>query len=325
MGEQGAAGFPFAFREVISASVPQAELDEVFAFATYGVTLACLTGPDGRDDYWCAQLAQSVKRRIEDPDDSRHDPTYVGADEAGPFAWTHYVALRPHGGTFGPGEEDVVADFAYVVDAGLGASTFFDSTKVDWVATVVVDSRGPDQAASQQELATDSDEPWSPPSDQAEPPPQPPSPPLSAPPSTFSSEQFGRAVDGVIVTLANLTGMSVSEAPRPAEVKARKHSHYQGKGPSYSLDGSEMRYHTSGPVHGLLWRSTTDPDEALYWIAKDVARSMAWSWARSTPSARALDAFKVRWLLAVPLWTAEPPKPKSPSSNPLTPPLPPSS
>ncbi|MDT5115506.1 MAG: hypothetical protein QOE30_1245 [Mycobacterium sp.] len=302
MDEQGAVGFPFAVREILSAAVSQAELDEVLA--TYGVTLGSLAGRDEQDHYWCAQLAQPVKRRIDDIDDPHLDSTYVGIDDDGAFAWTHYVALRPHDGTFGPGVQRAVADFAYVVDASLGAGTVFDSTKVDWVATVVVDSRGPDPAPNPRPLMTDEEEPWSPPADRAEPPPQPsPSPPpqLREPPA-FSSEQFGRALDGVIATLASLTGTLVSEAPRPTEVKARKHSHYQGKGPSYSLDGSEMRYHTADPVHGLLWRSTTDPDEALYWIANDVARSMAWSWARRTPSAHVMDPFNLRWLLAVPLW-----------------------
>ena len=79
----------------------QAELNEVFA--THGVTLGSLTSRDGHDHYWCAQLAQPVKRRIDDFDDPHLDPAYVGVDEDGVFAWTHYVALRPHDGTFGPG------------------------------------------------------------------------------------------------------------------------------------------------------------------------------------------------------------------------------
>ena len=245
MDEQGAAGFPFAVREIIYTTVSQAELDEVFA--TYGVTL--VVGPEGQDHYWCAELAQPVKRRIEDLDHSRHDPDYVGVDEDGAFAWTHYVALRPHDGTFGPDVRGAVADFAYVVDASLGAGTVFDSTKVDWVATVVVDSRGPDPTPSPRALMTDGDEPWSPPVDRAEPPPQPPPslPPRLREPPAFSSEQFGRAVDGVVATLAGLTGTPVSEVPRPTEVKARKHSRYQGRGPSYSFDGSEMQISHLGP------------------------------------------------------------------------------
>lgn len=304
MDDQGAEGFPFTVREILSTTASLTDLDELVV--TYGVTLGSLADRDGQHHYWCAELAQPVKRRIADVDDPCLDPAYVGVDDDGAFVWTHYVALRPHDGTFGPGIPDVVADLAYVVDASLGAGTVFDSTKVDWVATVVVDSLGYDHAADQQASLTSSDEPLSSPSGRAEPPPQPPPPPPSPqaniPPPGFSSEQFGRALDGVIVTLATLTGISVSEAPRPTEVKARKHSQYQGKGPSYSVDGSEMRYHTADPVHGLLWRSTSDPDEALYWIANDVARSLAWSWARRTPSARAMDSFKLRWLLAVPLW-----------------------
>ncbi|HEX7825492.1 MAG TPA: hypothetical protein VF477_11360, partial [Mycobacterium sp.] len=278
------------------------ELDEVLA--TYGVTLVYLTGNDGQDHYWCAELAQPVRRRIDDIDEPHLDLAYVGVDEDGAFAWTHYVALRPHDGTFGPGVRGAVADLYYVIDRSLSADVVFDLTKVAWAATVVVDGRGPDQATRSHALAKTGDEPWSPPSNQAGPPPQPAvrSLPLGAPPAAFSSDQFGRALDGVIAALANLTGIPASEAPRPTEVKARKHSHDKSKGPSYSFDGNEMRYHTSDPLHGPLRRSTTDPDEALYWIANDIARSMAWSWARRTPSARVMDPFKLRWLLAVPLW-----------------------
>ena len=306
MNDQGGTGFPFAVREILTTTASHTDLDELVT--TYGVTLGSLTDVGGQHHYWCAQLAQPVKRRIDDADDPHLDPAYIGVDDDGPFAWTHYVALRPHDGAFGPGIPDAVADFAYVVDASLGAGTVFDSTKVDWVATVVVDSLGPDHASGPQASPTSSDEPSPSPSGRREPEPPPHSPPPptpqrpNGPRTAFSSEQFSRALDSVIVTLASLTGIPVSEAPRPAEVKARKHSQYQGKGPSYSFDGSEMRYHTADPVHGLLWRSTADPDEALYWIANDVARSMAWSWARRTPSARVMDSFKLRWLLAVPLW-----------------------
>ncbi len=303
MDTQGVAGFPVAVREIISTTASQSDIDELVA--TYGVTLSCLPDQGGQQHYWCAQLAQPVKRRIDDADDPRLDPAYVGVDDDGAFAWTHYVALRPHDGTFGPGIQGAVADFAYVVDASLGASTVFDSTKVDWVATVVVDSSGPDHAAGPQATATNSDEPQTSTSGRAEPAAQPsplPSPQPSESPTAFSSEQFDRALDSVIVTLASLAGAAVSEVPRPTEVKARKHSQYQGKGPSYSFDNGLMRYHTSDPVHGLTWRSTADPDEALYWIANDVARSVAWSWARRTPSASVMDSFKLRWLIAVPLW-----------------------
>jgi hypothetical protein len=140
---QGVAEFPFVVREVLSSAGPQPELKA--AMAITGVTLGCLEGAHGQaehwcGEYWCAQLMQPIQRRISEVDRARYDAAYVGADADGLFAWTHYIALRPHtGGAFGPGTQGVIADFAYVVDASLGAGTVFDSTKVDWVATVVVD------------------------------------------------------------------------------------------------------------------------------------------------------------------------------------------
>ncbi len=48
--------------------------------------------------------------------------------------------------------------------------------------------------------------------------------------------------------------------------------------------------------------STADPEEALYWMVDDVARSLAWSWAQRTPASRTMDRDQVKWLLAVPMW-----------------------
>jgi hypothetical protein len=301
--DQGAAGFPFVVGEIISSTVPRAELKE--AMATHAVTLSCLDGPDGQGEYWCAQLMQPVQRRIEDVDRSRYDADYVGVDEDGMFAWTHYIALRPHvGGEFGLGAQGVVADLAYVVDASLGADTVFDSTKVDWVATVVVDGTDA-EGNTDPEPQPKADDGPEPPADVADagviaaPSPREQ---LAEQGAEVSAEHFRSALDGVIATLADLTGNPVAEIPRPVEVAARKHSRYRGKLPSYSFDGTEVRYHTVDPIHGPMWRSSADPDEALYWMADDVTCSMAWSWAQRTPSARTMDPFKVRWLMAVPMW-----------------------
>lgn len=303
MDVEGVAEFPVVVRKVLSSTGPQSELNA--AMATYGVTLGCLTGAQGEaehwcGEYWCAQLTQPIQRRITDVDRPRYDAAYVGADEDGLFAWTHYIALRPHtAGAFGPGAHGVVADFAYVVDASLGAGTVFDSTKVDWVATVVVDAELAQSAEPQ-------------PQPEAEPraaPPRPavsqdPSPreQLSAEGSEVTSERFGGALDGVLATLASLSGSVIGELPRPQEVKARKQPRRRGQGPTYSFTGSAVRYQTVDPVRGEVSVSTTDPEEALYWMVDDVARSLAWSWAQRTPAARTMDRDQVKWLLAVPMW-----------------------
>ncbi|WP_157838284.1 hypothetical protein [Mycolicibacterium aromaticivorans] len=304
---QGVAEFPVVVREVLSSTGPQSELDA--AMATYAVTLGCLTGAQGEaehwcGEYWCAQLMQPIQRPIADVDRPRYDPAYVGADGDGLFAWTHYIALRPHAaGALEPGAQSVVADFAYVVDASLGAGTVFDSTKVDWVATVVVDAVLAQSAEP---------EPQPEPEEQAAPRAplpraavgQEPSPreQLSQVGSEVSSERFGGALDGVLTTLASLSGSVIGELPRPQEVKARKQSRHRGHGPTYSFTGSEVRYQTVDPVRGEVSVSTADPEEALYWMVDDVARSLAWSWAQRTPASRTMDRDQVKWLLAVPMW-----------------------
>ena len=162
MDDRGATEFPFVIRDVISTATPQ-ELKE--AMATQSVTVSRMAGADGQDEFWCAQLMQPVQRRVEMVDHrARYDADYVGVDAVGPYVWTHYVALRPHdAGAFGPGAQGVAADFAFVVDLSLGADTFFDSSKVDWVATVIIDG-----GADAEVLDTESD-----PSQHAEREPEP--------------------------------------------------------------------------------------------------------------------------------------------------------
>jgi hypothetical protein len=57
-----------------------------------------------------------------------------------PPVWTYYIALQTHDAvTFSPDAHSVVVDLAYVIDPSLGYDAAFDSSKVDWVATVTVD------------------------------------------------------------------------------------------------------------------------------------------------------------------------------------------
>jgi hypothetical protein len=325
--DQGAAEFPFVIRDVISTATPQ-ELKE--AMASQAVTVSRMVDADGQDEFWCAQLMQPVQRRVEMVDRARYGADYVGVDAAGPYVWTHYVALRPHhAGAFGPGAQGVAADFAFVVDLSLGADTFFDSSKVDWVATVIIDAGGdadvldserdpsqhgerepePDEYRATTRYESDED-----PDEDEDEEPEPParSRPTAVGPTprehlaqegtAVSAEQFGRALDGALATLASLTGTVNADIPRPREVKARKHSRYRGNHPSYSFSGTEVHYHTVDPIRGPVRVSTTDPGEALYWMVDDAARSLAWTWAQRAPASRMMDRGHAQWLLAAPLW-----------------------
>jgi hypothetical protein len=125
---------------------------------------------------------------------------------------------------------------------------------------------------------------------------------LSQEGSEVSPEQFGGALDGLLATLARLSGSVVGELPRPQEVKARKQSRHRGVGPTYSFTETEVRYQTVHPIRGQVSVSTADPEEALYWMVDDAARSLASSWAERTPASRTMDRDRVQWLLAVPMW-----------------------
>jgi hypothetical protein len=324
MDDQGAVGFKFVVREIISG--PR-ELEE--AVPAQAVTLACLASMDGDRPFWCGQLEQPVKHRISqtaDPD--RYHADYLDHDEFGTFVWTYYIALQTHDSVaFGPDAHNVVVDLAYVIDPSLGYDTTFDSSKVDWVATATID--GGDAPVSpkpqpkpQPEPSTPTPEPepeleQSARTPEPEPEPKPSAParragaPLPAPIEQLAAEgpeiapqQFGHALDGALATLGNLTGTFPLDIPRPREVKARKHSpsRYRGEVPSYSFQGTEVRCHTVDPIRGPVWESTTDPGEALYWMVDDVARSVAWTWAQRTPASRTMNAGQVQWLLAAPMW-----------------------
>ena len=298
MDDRHAAGFRFVVREIISG--PR-ELEE--AVPAQAVTLACLAGVDGDGEVWCGQLEQPVKHRIDPtgaPD--RYHADYLDRDEFGPFVWTYYIALQTHDGVaLGPHAHSVVVDLAYVVDPSLGYETVFDSSKVDWVATVTVDGADPEEIP----------EPVPQPQPESSAPIPRPEAVLPAPVEQLAAEgpqitpeQFGQALDSALATLGTLTGTLPLDIPRPREVKARKHSpnRYRGECPSYSFQANEVRYHTVDPLRGPVWESTTDPGEALYWMVDDVARSVAWTWARRTPAARTMNDDQVQWLLAAPMW-----------------------
>lgn len=239
---------------------------------------------------------QPVQRRAAMVDHrTRYDADYVGVDAAGPYVWRHYVALRPHdGGVFGLGVQGVAADFAFVVDLSLGADRFFDSNKVDWVATVIVDGGAdaevldaePDPSHhAEREAEAEDNEATSAGHERGEDPdeaeePEPPARPrrpaavgptprehLAREGTQVSAEQFGRALDGALATLANLTGTAAADIPRPREIKARKHFRYRGNHPSYSFSGTEVRYHTVDPIQGAVRETTQIP----------VRRCVGWS------------------------------------------------
>lgn len=303
----GGGGFAFVVREIIDGPT---DLEE--AVPARAVTRSCLAGPDGDGEFWCAQLEQPVKHRIgQAVDPHRYHGDYLDQDELGPFFWTYYIAIQTRESVpFGPSSHGVVVNLAYIIDPSLGYGTTFDSTKVDWVATATVDAADTDVVTEPQPQPHPHPEPQPDPQRYTPPPhahaerPLLPRGQLADKGTEVTVEQFGYAIDSALTTMADLTGTSSTDIARPQEVKARKHSpsRFRDKGPAYSFHGNELRYSTVDPIRGPVWNSTTDPEEALYWIVNDAARSMAWTWAHRAPASRTMSARQVQWLLAMPMW-----------------------
>lgn len=305
--------FPFVIGQVVTTRFGRELRD---AMATEALVLNSMATVDGRT-VWCAQLEDPVQLRIGWDDRDRYDPAYVGEDNAGAFLWTFFVTIHPHiAGSFTAGARGVVADLAFVVDASLSSDPYFNPGKVRWAATVVVDA---ERSSPPLPVSGDPDR-MSHPSLSPERPTgvqhdrsgndgshdgrlgrAAPRKVLSRTAGEVSAEEFRLALEGAISRLAALTGTPVVDVPRPREVKARKHSRHRGSGPTYSI-GREVRYHTADPVHGLIWKESDDPDEALYWLVDDIARSLALGWARRAPAAAAMNGQQVLWSLAIPMW-----------------------
>lgn len=311
----GHTSFPFVIGQVVTTRFVR-EMHDVMG--TEALVLNSMPTVDGQT-VWCAKLVEPVRLRIGWADRGRYDPDYAAEDEAGVFLWTYFVTIHPHiDGSFAAGARGVVADLAFVVDVSLSSSPYFDPGKVTWAATVVVDAerQSPPMPAGGRDgvlhssftsegpsSGVERDRPFA-----GDPDGQRTALGAAAPRQVLartggevSAEEFRLALEGAISRLAALTGTRVADVPRPQEVKARKHSRHRGSGPTYSI-GREVRYHTADPVHGLIWKQSGDPDEALYWMVDDVARSLALAWARRTPAAAAMSGQQVRWSLAIPMW-----------------------
>ena len=303
---QDPATLHFVIREVTAAR--SAHVTD--AAGGEAVTLSAMPTTDGLTA-WCAQLAQPVRHEIDPDQRERYDPAYLTEDHTGTFAWTYFVTIHPHQpAALYPGATGVVAEIASVIDLSLSADAYFDPTKVEWTATAVLDiatahaDDGDGHTATAAVAPTPTNQDWpAPVADHPahDPDGPPPAQLLQRSGAAVSSQQFAHALDAAISSAASLTGTPVSDIPRPQEVKPRKHSRHRGAGPSYSI-GTEIRYHTADPIQGLIWKSTTDPDEALYWIIDDVTRSVAMTWAQRTPAAATMNDRQLKWTVAVPLW-----------------------
>jgi hypothetical protein len=131
-------------------------------------------------------------------------------------------------------------------------------------------------------------------------------PPIQSPPGlrppALTAKQFRQRLDATIAALAALAGQKRFRPDVPCAVEIRPGQPPPVGVPSYRVDPGELRYHTKDPFEGWVWRSTNDPDELLYWIIDDVARSVAWRWAQQAPSFPTMSPRQAHAWLSMPYW-----------------------
>lgn len=241
-------------------------------------TLRCLTDHDGRGEFWCAQLEEPLKYRINaDFDTRRCQPEFLGHDETGPFVWIQIIVVQARGeGRLHAGMRHLPVDLSYVVDLTLGQDPVLDPAKIATVAVVDIDDADPDAAAPTPE-------------------PQPEAEHLEP----VSAEDFSVQLNQLVAVLATLTGQHPGLDGVPEPVEARR-----GHGRRvYDLGSTPLRYYTyNRTVRRWQWRITSDPDELLYWILEEIASGLAWAWAQKAPSYKTMDERRAREVLWMPQW-----------------------
>lgn len=260
--------------------------------------LGMLDGDASHPVQFCSVLLEPpVKHRFDAADAARYEQEYCDRDDDGEFFMVHVALLGPRrpGVSLAPGARDVLVDVAYVVDLSLEEDGVLNPAKVDWAGGAIVDVVG--GAPAEQTAPA--------PADQQ--PPAEPTPPVSPaaaapePGSPGSSEWVREQVDVRIAVLSRLAGeVAISEVPVPTELaKGERHSN---TAPQYVLDGAQFWYHTRDPKKGFVWKTTTNPNELIYWCIDDVARGLAWRWTQQAATYKTMPPAMAQRTLWAPYW-----------------------
>lgn len=191
------------------------------------------------------------------------------------------------------GARDVLVDVAYVVDLSLEEDGVLNPAKVDWAGGAIVDVAG--NAPTEHVASAPADQPT------ATAPAASPAAATPEPGSPGSSEWVREQVDVRIAVLSRLAGeVAISEVPVPTELaKGERHSN---TAPQYVLDGAQFWYHTRDPKKGFVWKTTTNPNELIYWCIDDVARGLAWRWTQQAATYKTMPPAMAQRTLWAPYW-----------------------
>lgn len=300
-GHQGAAREPDdwppdARMFTIRAAADDAAPSLVAELPITATELGMLDGDAEHPVQFCSVLLEPpVKHRFDVSDAARYELEYCGRDDDGEFFMVNVALLGPRrpGVSLAPGARDVLVDIAYVVDLSLEEDGVLNSAKVDWAGGAIVDVAG--KVPTDQPVA-------------AEQPPTPESVPPAAPymaapepGSPGSSEWIREQLDVRIAVLSRLAGdVAISEVPVPTELA--KGERPSNTAPQYVLDGAHFWYHTRDPKKGFLWKTTTNPNELIYWCIDDVARGLAWRWTQLAATYKTMPPALAQRTLWAPYW-----------------------
>jgi hypothetical protein len=227
-------------------------------------TLRCLPDTNGQGEFWCARLEEPLKYRLDaDFDTRRCQPEFLGRDEQGQFLWIQIIVVSGRGkDRLHPGMRSLPVDLAYVVDHTLGQDSALYREKVETVAAVEIDD-------------------------------------VEQPVRRPSAEEFHLRLLQLVAQLATLTGQHPGMEDVPEPLESRRGSSRR----VYDLRSEDLRYFSRDWVaKNWGWRTTSDPDELLYWIAEDLAEILAWAWTQKSPSYKTMDQPQARELLWMPQW-----------------------
>lgn len=241
----------------------------------YGALLFTVTS-QRRDDCWLAQLDQAI--RYHPPaelDRTLLHPLPIHHGPDGDFVWIHQFLIYPRlaGASIQAGAKSTAVHIHYVVDITARPDGQLDYDKTQYIGTGVIDEISLTVAAP---LG----------------PPVAPPPAAAEPPWLISGHAFRCELDVTVAQLATLARAHPRSIPGEGAHRA------SDTGAFYVIEPTKLTYSTVDPENGPHVRDTTDPDDLLYWIVDDLARTLAYEAATAnTAYSHAAGDIRNLWLL----------------------------
>lgn len=278
-----------------------------------GIVLNRVLAPTGRQ-WWFVVLDSPLLHRLPAGADlSRYPAEYLTRHDGADCFWAYalLVATARRDDPILLGATGHRVDVAVVADVSVREDVEIDDTKIDYVGQALIDV-GLTAAAETDGIAAESTTPVHP-SPGAEP----------AVPLQHAAAAPDAAVDEnrthPVVTASHdvrwvlseikryakllrpLVGdVAMSEIPVPEALPKGVVPTLEY--PQFVADGTHYGYYSPHPRDGYTWRTTSDPNELVYWCVDDMARFLAWRWAQRAPSFVLMPKAVAQRVLWAPYW-----------------------